>query len=114
MPPEDVARLQIITDADVHIGAALMGGRDGEPSVGRTLVLELEHRTNQSSHDIEPLQTLFGLDQDSAVFVTGRLLVAIDVAFGRDVVRELLTEAARAAGRLAAEDEKRHGLEGEQ
>ena len=98
-------RLQIVRDATVHIGSAITTDRDtGEPGVGRTLVLEVEHRTNM---DLEaaPTQTVFGLGEANAIEMCGRLLIAIDVAFGEDVVRDLLTAVAELAGKIAAERE---------
>lgn len=96
-------RLQIVRDVDVKIGSALMSGGGGEPMVGRTLVLELEHRTNQST--AEATTTIFGLGQGDAVELCGKLLVSIDVAWGTEVMQEMLVAAAEIAGRIAAETE---------
>jgi hypothetical protein len=102
---EFMRRLQIVREATIHIGSAIMTDPDtGEPSVGRTLVLEVEHRTNMRV-DADPTTTTFGLSQTNAVELCGRLLVSIDVAFGTDVVRDLLTRAAEISGEIAAERE---------
>ena len=106
---EVMRRLQVVRGVDVKIGAALMSREDGEPSVGRTLVLEVEHRTNHAPDTVTT--TLFGLGQYEAVEWCGKLLVSIDLAFGTEVMKEMLVAAAEIAGRIAAQqDNEENGL----
>ena len=101
-------RLQIVREATINIGSAIMTDAEtGEPAMGRTLVMHVEHRTNMDLKG-KPKTTSFGLSQTNAVEMCGRLLIAIDVAFGEDVVRDLLTRAAEITGMIAAENEEKN------
>lgn len=100
LPAEDMANLQILLEGTVHVGAALMTKNDGEPVVGRTLIAALVHRTNGSSHDLEPELTLYGLDEDTARQMLGGMIVGISLAYGHHVVDDVV--------RLADEFLERH------
>ena len=88
MGPEDLARLQIILDVDTHIGAAIFTEGDELMASGRTVVLAVTHRTNQSLD--EPVTTMFGLSQDALEGMTGALLSTIAVAYGTETAHHLV------------------------
>lgn len=88
---EFMDRLQIIGDTKVHVGSALMS-INGEPFAGRTVVMELLHRTNQS--DDEPVTTLFGLDLAALSQLTGSLLSTMAIAYGDEEIEHLLEQVA--------------------
>jgi hypothetical protein len=90
---EVVRQVELVLDSRVHVGAALTTVDGGDPGVARTLVMEMEHRTNQSKAD--PVTTMFGFSQDAAAQVCGGLLAAIHIAYGHEAVDDLLMRVAQ-------------------
>lgn len=91
---EDMANLQILHTATIHVGAALMSGGGTEPGVGRTLLAELEHYANHTAWNPVPVTTMFGLNEDAGRQLLGGMLVAMALAYGDDVVDDVVTAAA--------------------
>lgn len=94
MDREDLANMQILHTATIHVGAALMSGGGIEPGVGRTLIAELVHYTNHNAKDPVVTTTLFGLNEDAGRQLLGGMLVAMALAYGDDVVNEVAVAAA--------------------
>jgi hypothetical protein len=98
---EFMDRLQIIGGTSVHVGSALMSV-NGEPRVGRTVVMEVAHRTNQSH---EETTTLFGLDLDALSQLTGSLMSTLIITYGDEEFEHLLEQVAAYVVQLRTADQ---------
>lgn len=95
-----VRKVELVLSSTIRVGAALTTTEGADPGVARTLIMAMEHRTNQSKRP--PTTTLFGFDQETAVGVCGGLLAAIDMAYGDEVVNDLLVRVAEYVGEQRA------------
>jgi hypothetical protein len=90
--PEFMQALQVVQGTLVHMGTSLMTS-GGEPVVGRSLLLEIDHHANLTQ--IEST-THFGLSQHATMNLSAQLLIGIALAYGEPALTELLNVVAQA------------------